>query len=217
MSNTLITTIDLLRHGQTQADDILRGRIDVPLSDHGYQQMLDRVAHYISPALPWQRLISSPLQRCAKFAEDLSRQHGAPISIDPGFLEMDFGDWDGRSFEELRGEDPVLFKKIWREPQHYSPPNGESFATFSARITKAWEQLLEHYCGEHILLVCHGGVIRALLGHIMQTPLTALSRIDVPYACLSRIKVYHHAGQDHWPELVFHNPHQTFHALQLPG
>ena len=206
MSSNAVTTIDLLRHGRTQADDILRGRIDVPLSDDGYQQMRDRLAPLINPVFPWQQLITSPLQRCAGFAEDLAGQHGSPVAINHSFLEIDFGDWDGRPFDELRQEDPVLFGRIWREPHKYSPPNGESFQAFTTRISTAWELLLQQYRGKHILLICHGGVIRALLGYVMQTPLTALSRIEVPYACLSRVRVHHQAGAGHWPQLVFHNP-----------
>lgn len=200
------TTIDLLRHGQTTADDILRGRIDVPLSEQGYQQMSDRVSPYISETFPWQQVISSPLQRCSRFANDLGAQHGAVVTIDEGFLEMDFGDWDGRSFDELRAEDPHLFARIWREPHKYSPPNGESFEFFVERIVGAWNQVLAAHTGQHVLVICHGGVIRALLTAVMQTPLTSMSRIDVPYACLSRIRVHHQPDEEHWPQLIFHNP-----------
>jgi alpha-ribazole phosphatase len=206
MSSHQVTIVDLLRHGQTTADDILRGRVDVPLSEAGYQQMQDSICAYTEPELPWQHIITSPLQRCAKFAEDMHHQYDSPLITDPGFLEMDFGDWDGRSFEDLRAEDPDLFSKIWREPNKYNPPNGESFIDFSVRISSAWESVVQQHSGKHILIVCHGGVIRALLGHIMQTPLTALSRIDVPYACLSRIKVHHQKGEPNWPQLIFHNP-----------
>lgn len=199
------TTIDILRHGKTQADDILRGRIDVPLSDSGYQQMQSRVAPYVQPAAPWQQVITSPLQRCQRFAEHIVEQHQTTMTIDQGFLEMDYGDWDGRRFEDLRAENPVLFTQVWREPHNYSPPNGETFQDFSARITRAWDSLIEQFSGQHVLLICHGGVIRALLGMIMQTPLSSLSRIEVPFACFSRIQVHHKAGEAHWPQLVFHN------------
>ncbi len=57
-----------------------------------------------------------------------------------------------------------------------------------------------------MLVVCHGGVIRALLSYAMDMPVTALSRIQVPYACLSRIQVFHHPGEESWPQLIFHNP-----------
>lgn len=208
MSTTpTITTIDLLRHGQTEADNILRGRIDVPLSAHGYLQMQQRIAPYINPELPWQQLITSPLQRCAKFTEDLALQHDCDYHISDGFLEMDFGDWDGRPFTDIRAEDPELFSKVWQQPHRYHPPNGETFDVFSARISAAWNQLIEQYAGKHILLISHGGVIRALLGKVMQTPLTSLSRIEVPYACMSRIRIYQQPDSNDWPQLVFHNQH----------
>ncbi len=206
MPSNPITTIDLLRHGQTQADDILRGRIDVPLSDNGYQQMKDRVTPYINPTAPWQHVITSPLVRCLQFATDLGEQHNAPVTTDHGFLEMDYGDWDGRSFADLRSENAELFRKVWQKPDKYSPPNGETFQLFTRRIEDAWQQLLQRHTGEHVLLVCHGGVIRALLGHVMQTSLTGLSRVEVPYACFSRIRVHQRKGEPDWPQLVFHNP-----------
>ena len=203
-----ITTIDLLRHGQTVADDILRGRIDVPLSDNGYQQMQASVAPHIEKEFPWQGLITSPLQRCAKFAHDLAQQHDRKVETHHGFLEMDFGDWDGRPLSELKAENPELFTRIWRDPQHHQLPGGETFQDFAQRISTAWSELVVKYHGQHILLICHGGVIRALLRDIMQTPLTSLSRIMVPYACMSRIQIHHHAGETPWPQLVFHNAHR---------
>ncbi len=202
-----ITTVDILRHGRTTADDILRGRIDVSLSDEGYQQMQDRLQPYADPHPPWEAIITSPLQRCAQFARDLSEQHESPVSVDKNFLEMDFGDWDGRSFVELQAENPELFTNVWRQPHKYHPPNGETFQQFSSRITQAWRQLLEQYAGQHLLLICHGGVIRALLGEVLQIPPDAISRIEIPYASISRIKVYQQPGSEHWPQLVFHNPH----------
>ena len=205
---TEVTTIDLLRHGQTQPNDILRGRVDVELSEHGYQQMADRIELCLNPSAPWHHLITSPLRRCALFTEDLSAQINCSRSIDKSFVEIDYGDWDGRRFDEIKKDDPMLFEKVWSQPDQYSPPNGESFQHFYVRISQAWQNLVQTYRGKHVLLICHGGVIRALLGVVMKTPLTALSRMEVPYACLSQIKIYHH-GEDEapWPQLVFHNKH----------
>ncbi len=206
MSTPSFTTIDLLRHGQTVADDILRGRIDVPLSGDGYRQMRDRLQQLMVDKAPWQHLVTSPLQRCAQFAADLGEQHNLPVSIDDGFLEMDFGDWDGCRLEDLQAENPAVFASIWREPHKYAPPNGESFREFNDRICDAWDRLLDTHRGEHLLLICHGGVIRALFGSVMDSPITSLSRVEVPYACLTRVRIYHQPGQPCWPQLIFHNP-----------
>jgi broad specificity phosphatase PhoE len=200
-----VTTVDLLRHGRTTADDIFRGQVDTPLSAEGYRQMQASLASY-SAAPPWQQIVTSPLQRCRHFAGELAASHSLPLHEDRGFIEMDFGDWDGRSFAEVRAADPQLFEQLWQRPDLHTPPNGESFAGFCARIHRAWQTLLATHSGQHILLVCHGGVIRALLGHVMQAPLTSLSRIEVPYASFSRIKIYHHPDAEDWPQLVSHGP-----------
>lgn len=200
------TTIDLLRHGRTTADNILRGRVDTPLSDEGYQQMQHSL-QALQTAAPWQLVISSPLQRCAKFARDIAATLNCEAINNDGFIEIDFGDWDGRCTIELRAENPELYEKIWAAPGAYNVPGGETFQDFYARVDAAWQQLLREYRGKHILLVTHNGVIRAILGQLMQAPLASLPRIDVPYACLSRVTVYHEQGLADWPQLTFHRPH----------
>lgn len=199
------TTIDILRHGRTTADDIFRGQVDTPLAEEGFQQMHASLAPYRDPS-PWQLVISSPLQRCLHFAETLSKEINSEVLTHRGFIEMDYGDWDGRPFKEVRAEDPELFNNVWQKPYDYAPPNGETFHDFYERVDTAWQQLVTDHQGKHMLLVCHGGVIRALLGKLMQSPLTALSRIDVPYASLSQIKIYHQPGRADWPQLSFHRP-----------
>jgi broad specificity phosphatase PhoE len=200
------TTIDILRHGRTTADDIFRGQVDTPLAEEGFQQMQASLAPYRDPS-PWQLVVSSPLQRCLYFAETLGKEINSEVFSQRGFIEMDYGDWDGRPFKEVRAEDPELFNNVWQKPHDYAPPNGETFHEFYERVDNAWQQLIKDHQGKHILLICHGGVIRALLGKLMQSPLTALSRIDVPYASLSQIKIYHQAGRADWPQLSFHRPH----------
>jgi alpha-ribazole phosphatase len=203
------TTIDILRHGRTTADDIFRGQVDTPLADEGYQQMLNSLAPFRQEQSPWQLVVSSPLQRCHNFASDLAQDIEVEILAQRGFIEMDYGDWDGRRFKEVKAEDPELFKNVWQKPYDYAPPNGETFHEFYERIDGAWQTMVDDHQGKHILLVCHGGVIRALLGKLMQAPLTALSRVDVPYASLSQIKIYHQDGAADWPQLSFHQPFPT--------
>lgn len=198
-----ITTIDLLRHGRTTQDDIFRGRVNTPLSEEGYQQMQASLGDLLTTP-PWQQIVTSPLQRCRDFARDLADRHQLRLHEEAGFIEMDFGDWDGQSFASVRAQYPELMSKIWRDPHNYSPPNGETFAAFSARIVAHWHTMIAAHQNQHLLLVCHGGVIRTLLSYVMQAPASAMSRIEVPYASFSRIKVYHHPGAADWPQLVFH-------------
>lgn len=205
MTDYSVTTIDLLRHGQTEADTILRGRVDIPLSTAGYQQMQASIQPSLNAANPWQHIISSPLQRCARFARDLAAQQGIHLDINKAFIEMDFGDWDGLPIDQLRTENPDLYDRVWQQPDQFCPPNGETFQQFYARIETAWHNLLQQYQGQQLLLIAHGGVIRGLIGLIMQAPLASLSCIDVPYGCFSQIKVHHQSGHPPWPQLHVHN------------
>lgn len=203
------TTVDILRHGRTTADDILRGRVDTPLSSEGFQQMKKSLAQFTandkSPS--WQQIVTSPLQRCTTFADHVNAELGTPVKADKGFIEMDYGDWDGETFANIRASDGELFSNVWRAPHQYSPPNGETYQEFYQRIGSAWDQLLQQYQGKHVLLICHSGVIKSLLGAILHAPLSTHSRIEVPYACISRVRIQKLEDNVDWPQLVFHNIH----------
>ena len=85
--------LDLLRHGETEQGGGLRGSIDDALTDLGWQQMRSAAKE----AGPWDRIISSPLQRCARFSEELAARLSLPMTLEPGLQELHFGDWEGHS------------------------------------------------------------------------------------------------------------------------
>lgn len=195
-----VTTIDLLRHGKPEGGEIFRGSTDVALEALGWQQMRQAVTR----EQPWQRIVSSPLIRCAAFAEELAQQYQLPVSTHEGLREISFGDWDGQTFADIRAQSGDLLDLYWRDPFKHAPPNAESMTAFCARVKAALWQLVEQYQGEHLLLITHGGVIRALLAEILQSEAVSLLRYEVPYASFSRIRIYHDdAGI--WPQLVFFN------------
>lgn len=194
------TTIDLLRHGQTEGGEIFRGSTDLPLTDEGWQQM----QRALQGQADWQCIISSPLSRCADFARWLAAHQGIPHDSQPGLQEICFGDWEGRPFAEIQTQYGEQLKQFWRDPVRHTPPNAEPMTAFCQRVkTCLWQRVAEHR-SEHLLLVTHGGVIRAILADILGSDISSLMRYDVPYASLSRIRIYHDDGSD-WPQLVFFN------------
>mgnify|MGYP003641104054 CR=1 FL=1 len=80
--------LDFLRHGETELGGGLRGSLDDPLTASGWQQMDQAVA----VASGWQGIVSSPLQRCARFAEHLAEQRGLPIEYNADLRELHFGE-----------------------------------------------------------------------------------------------------------------------------
>lgn len=187
--------IDLLRHGQPEGGDRFRGTRDDPLNETGWRQMRASV----EGAAPWEVIVTSPLRRCAEFAAELADRHRLPLETEPRLAEMAFGEWEGKSFDELKASAPAALRSFFADPVHHTPPGGEPLAEFSRRVDAAWDGLAERHSGRHILVVCHGAVMRAIYRRVLKTPLEALFHIEVPYACLTRIR-----RQPEGDRMVFH-------------
>ena len=119
----------------------------------------EREAAAASAALPeFERIVSSPLQRCRKLAEFVSAQVDLPFDIDPRFKEMDFGSWEGRLWSEIeRSEIDAWAVNFY----HARPHGGESVAILQGRVRNALKDLLDR--DGSTLIVCHAGIIRAAL------------------------------------------------------
>ncbi|CAI8987722.1 alpha-ribazole phosphatase family protein [Pseudomonas sp. IT-P291] len=172
--------VDLLRHGETELGGGLRGSIDDALTDLGWAQMRAAVAGQG----PWDRLVSSPLQRCARFAEELGVQSGVPVHLDKDLQELHFGAWEGQSAAALMETDAQALGLFWADPYSFTPPQGEPVADFSARVLAALERLHATCAGERILLISHGGVMRLLLAQARGLPREQLLNVEVGHGAL---------------------------------
>lgn len=197
------TIIDLIRHGEPVGGTRLRGAQDDPLSELGWQQMRTSVGDYDN----WQRLVTSPLTRCSHFAEELGKKLNLAPVVNREFREIHFGAWEGLTTKTLMERDPKALQRYWKDPDKHTPEGAERISDFVGRVHAAWDALIEDSLDQHTLLVCHGGVIRAILTHALGMPVENLWNFDVPYANATRL-VYHHfpdgtrAGQ-----LRFHQSH----------
>jgi broad specificity phosphatase PhoE len=195
-----LTTVDLLRHGACEGGEIFRGSTDVPLLEQGWQQMRVSLQAYAG----WNCVISSSLQRCRSFAEQFSEENALPLQVDANLAEIHFGDWEGRKIADIERDHGASLWRFWNDPECNSPPNGETMQAFRERVLQAATAILRENSGKHILLITHGAVIRTLLCEWLQMPLTAFSKIAVPYAGLSRMRIYQRGDEKPWPQFVFH-------------
>jgi len=191
--------IDLLRHGEVEAEGwAFRGSTDLSLSETGWEQMRG-VGEYLEKM---DHIATSPLQRCRLFAEELASKQATDLIQLDAMREMDFGDWENKSFDELKQLNGSLLNRFWDSPVGIHPPSGEAFDAFVLRVIACWEAwVAEGELGTQRLLVAHGGVIRVLLAHIMEMPMSALWRLHLPYASWSRVSLC--AG--HQPRVLFMN------------
>jgi len=193
------TLVDLLRHGEVVGGHLLRGcRSDQPLSDKGWEQLRQAVAG----GNDWQRVVTSPMRRCQEFAGETARRLGLPLRIEEGLRELDFGAWDGLPLERLWTEHGEEARAYLSNPLSLTPPDAEPIREFHERVVASWTRLLAEHAGEHLLLIAHGGVNRLILSHVLSMPLHAMFRLEVAYACLSRVRadedsarVVFHGGQ----------------------
>jgi len=193
------TLIDLMRHGEPEGGPRYRGHIDHPLTKQGWEQMRTQ----IGDTLPWQEIITSPLLRCAEFAEELARETGLPLAYEPRLMEIYFGDWEGKTAAELEKQDKQAFYAFYDNPLANTPPGAESLEDFQNRVCAAWQDIQHQYQQRHVLVVTHGGSIRIILAQILNMPLEAIFRLDVPYAAISRIQLLGKGAQQQ-AQLKFH-------------
>ena len=191
------TIVDILRHGEAEGGARLRGVTDDALTSGGERQMMEALAG----KKPWRQVITSPSQRCSKFAKKIANSAKVECIVEDAFQEIDLGEWEGRGLEALIKEEPEAASTFLTNPFSYQPPGSESVDDFCERVLSGWAAVTEAYEENHILLVTHGGPLRVILGEVLGVPRDALVRIETPHACLTRIRI----PADNWPaSLVFH-------------
>jgi alpha-ribazole phosphatase/probable phosphoglycerate mutase len=193
------TLIDLMRHGEPVGGSRYRGQMDDPLSDTGWRQMRAAVGQHA----PWDAIVSSPLSRCLDFAQELAERLKIPLEVDARLMEIGFGAWQGKTHEEITQFDPGLQQRFYRDPMSHRPEGAEGLGDFRARVIAAWNDLLNRHAGQHLLVVCHAGVIRMVLAHSLEIPLSNLFRIKVGSAAITRIECAEQ-GEEFLGQLVFH-------------
>ena len=185
---TQTTRLDYLRHGEPEGGSRYRGHaVDDPLSNKGWAQMRATV----EDLLDWDRILSSPMQRCLAFAEWLGEQRNLPVGVMDPLKEVGFGAWEGKTRADLLAERPDEYHAFYADPVNRRTSGAEDLNTFGSRVAQAYEQIAATYPGEHVLVVAHAGVIRATLGHVLASPAAHWYRAAVDNAAISR---FEHVG-----------------------
>jgi probable phosphoglycerate mutase len=194
MQNTIV---DFLRHGEPVGGRRFRGSgVDDALSETGWRQMWKAVGDQT----PWTRVLCSPLQRCEAFARALAERHRLPLRVDDRFREVGFGVWEGFSPADIERDDPEAYAAFYRDPLRNRPQGSETLESFGARVAQALEQAFAEASGEHVLVVAHAGVIRAVLGVTMQSDPIAWYRTRIDNAGVTRLR-----RDAYGTRLEFHN------------
>jgi broad specificity phosphatase PhoE len=185
-------------------------------SDHAADISADIVQQHIKALaqnLPTPDIVlETPLQRTRQTRmaiEHAGWQHTAPIQQDHRLQEMDFGDWEGQTWDTIDAEAAALF---WRAPYTTAPPNGESFAHMQARITQTLTTRHIPPDATTIVAFVHAGTIRAALCGTLGMPAESAHMIHIPPLGLLHLSCTHSAETSYWTLHGLYPPAGNMHA-----
>ena len=171
--------LSLLRHGEPIGGRIYRGNQDYPLTEKGWQQMLDSTQNQ-----SWDLIATSPLIRCQAFSQYLHEQHQIPLKIINDFSELGFCDWQGLSAKTIGIE---LVNNFKRDPINNQPANAENLYAFQNRVLSAFQDITSE--NKEVLIVAHAGVIRVIKSHLLNLPIEKMFTIEVMNASCENFEI----------------------------
>lgn len=169
----------LARHGRTAANasGLLLGRADPPLDDLGRTQA-EALARAVGAV---DRVIASPLRR----AQETASAFGVVVETDERWIELDYGDWDGRPLSDL----PATTWAAWRDDLDLRPPGGETITELGRRVRLACDDLLDAAARETVVVVTHVSPLKAAVAWALGVADDVAWRLFVAPASTSTVEV----------------------------
>jgi alpha-ribazole phosphatase/probable phosphoglycerate mutase len=185
-----MTGVWLIRHAEPDAAIHGRcyGSLDASLSQAGREQAA-RVAERLASE-PFAVIYSSPRRRAIETGEAIATNHRLDVITVHDFRELDFGDFEGRTYDDIAATHPELYRQWMETPTEVRFPNGESFAQMRVRVLRAYGGLLARHEHQTIGIVAHGGVIRIILADALGVPDANIFRIAQRYGALNLIRYF---------------------------
>jgi broad specificity phosphatase PhoE len=178
-----VSRLILVRHAEPvdDAHGLCYGSLDFGISPAGHEHAR-RIATALE-GIDYGAVYASPRRRARETAEPLALVQGLDVVIDDDVREIDFGDFEGRRYEEIEAAEPVLYREWMESPTTVRFPGGESYTDVSVRAVGAFERIrAAHSCA---VVVTHGGVIRAGLAAWLAMPGPAIFRLGQSYGGLT--------------------------------
>jgi alpha-ribazole phosphatase len=187
-----MTTFVLVRHGESlwNGERRIQGSLDSELSSRGRRQTELLVAHlgaHLSPAVA--AIYTSPLRRAAQTAEQIAGRHQLPVVHDPDLRELFLGAWEGKTVAEIQAAFPGLYEKWLEDPLAFPAPGGEDLRAFERRVVGAIQRMQRDHPGANLLVVSHGGVIKAILCYVLGLDVRHLFRLKQDNTAVSRVEL----------------------------
>lgn len=184
-----MTTLLLARHGESDWNRARRwqGHADRPLTDLGRRQARELAERLADVEL--DAVYSSDLQRASETAEIVARSQGLDVTTMPELREVDVGSWSGLTRTEAEERFPEAYVRWTAGAEGWE--DGETYEELAARVVGAVHEIAEHFPGDRVLVVAHGGSIRVIHAAALGIDVHTYRRIQrvEPNATLSAVCV----------------------------
>lgn len=157
----------LIRHGETDWNVTKRfqGWSDIELNKNGIEQA--KLLGKRFQKIKVDEVYSSPLKRAVKTAEPVAQANGICVKTNECFKEINFGEWEGRTRDELSQVYGTQFDEFINEPESHTFPGETSFDIVTKRVAKGLNEVLKGKNNESIAIVSHGGIIRLMIKYLL--------------------------------------------------
>lgn len=161
------TRVFLVRHGETQWNTELRvmGQLDIPLNERGRAQAR-RTAELLAQE-KFSAIYASDLVRAVETAQIIAAPHRIDVITVPQLREARYGLWEGLTRQEVLERFPEEYQMRRTDPANFRPSGGESRKELYERASRIFSELVAQHPRQKILIVSHGGTIRAILRYVL--------------------------------------------------
>ncbi len=186
-------TLTLIRHGSIDANErnLLVGATDSSLNQRGKIEAVN-VAEMLQKRR-FHCIYCSPLLRCRQTADEIASKLDLEPLIDDDLREIDFGDWEGKSIEHIKQNNPAALDRWVNDFSGFAIPGGDSVKAFQKRIDAFLTKIL--YAQDvRAMAVTHGGVISAIICKLLKIRPEAYLAFKIKPACVVSFHIHDTAG-----------------------
>ncbi|MEO0455275.1 MAG: histidine phosphatase family protein [Cyanobacteria bacterium P01_A01_bin.114] len=179
-------TLYFLRHGETTHSKTggYCGSTDPELTESGLEMAQAFADAYKD--IPWAAIFASPMKRTIATVKPLCVATGMEPQFRDGLKEIDYGEWEDRTPEDVRSHYPEAYERWLTEPAWNSPPGGETAVQITSRASLVIAEIEEKFTSGNVLVVSHKATIRIILCSLLGIDLGRYrDRIDMPVASVS--------------------------------
>jgi len=159
-----VKKIYLIRHGHTDNEGIFDCYSSISINQQGKKASVTLGKWLNQSSI--DIIYSSPITRALETAEVINKYLQVPHRVEKGFREIDFGDWQGKSYREIFNQSPNYLDEVGKKRGLFTFPNGENIAQFNHRVWHALEKVTNK-TARNVVIVTHKGVIESIISRIL--------------------------------------------------